>query len=123
MIFPTPKSHLTKNGKFIIENTLTVKIPNKDYSSAYEFLSYGLRSIYGIDSERVEENADIEIILSDISAEEYTLDIVNNGILIGASDIRGAIYAFGTTLTVQVFATPRPRISEACTFICPSEQK
>jgi len=82
MIFPTPKSHTVKNGKFVIESKLTVKIPSKDLSSAYDFLSYGLRSIYGINAEAVTDNADIEFVVADVSAEEYALNIANNGILI-----------------------------------------
>lgn len=98
MIYPQPKSYTQKKGKFFIDGKITISVSDEKFDTAVDFLAYGLKSIFRIECERVAKNADIEIVQSNISAEEYTLNIANNGILIETLDIRGAIYAISSLL-------------------------
>lgn len=96
MIFPKVKNYKETNGKFVIEKKLTVSFSDEKFSGGYEFLKKLLGLLYEIECEKVDTNADVLFEDADYSAEEYSLNIANNAILICASDYRGAIYAAGT---------------------------
>ena len=96
MIFPKPKSEELRNGSFKLNNLVTVSCSEKDLLPAVDFLKLSFNTLYSIDCKLKEKDADIEISKIDASAEEYFLNIANNGVLIGATDLRGAIYAVGT---------------------------
>jgi len=93
MIFPRAKSQSISTGFLKIKNTLTVACKSKDLLDAFDFLNLTLDTVHGIKCKLCEKDADIEIVNTDISAEEYSLNIANNGVLICASDLSGAIYA------------------------------
>lgn len=96
MIFPKPQEYSIGVGKFIIPTRLTISCNDEEFIAAFNYLKLALSSVYGINCELVNTDADIEITKSNISAEHYALIIANNGILIETSDLRGAIYAVGS---------------------------
>ncbi len=93
MIFPKPHTNSLEAGKFKFPTTLTVSCDNKEFLPAIDYLKLSLDTVYGIKCQLADTVADIEFTSTDVSAEEYTLNIANNGVLIGATDLRGAIYA------------------------------
>ncbi len=95
-----PKAKLTKDGtgRFVIGSTVSIGMLDKSLKGAVEYFQYAIKSVYGIECVTVSKDPDIEIIITDMSAEEYHLNIANNGILIEASDTSGVVYALSTLL-------------------------
>ena len=98
MIFPKPQSIESGIGAFKLKESLTVSCADKDLLPAFEFLKLTLNTVYGVACVLSEKYADVEITKADLSAEEYSLIIANNGILISTFDHRGAIYAVSSLI-------------------------
>ena len=96
MIFPKPHEYSIGVGRFDIPTHLTVSCNVKEFITAFDFLRLCLSSVYGIDCDLVNADADIEIAKTDVSAESYILEINNSSISIYASDLRGAIYGISS---------------------------
>lgn len=113
MIFPEVKSNILGSGRFVIDGRITF---NTDplFSSLKGYLVYSLKSIHNLLAEETAE-ADIEIRYSELSKEEYRLSVANNGILIEASDLRGAVYGISTLL--QLIKRENEVYIDSC-FIC-----
>ncbi len=103
MIYPCPKSIVKGNGKFVFSNTITVKINNDEFNGAFDFLSYLIKSMVGIECILTDDLADIEFMSADVSSEEYRLNIANNGVLIEFSDLKGALYAVSSLVQMIKF--------------------
>ncbi len=100
MIFPKPHTQSVGAGKFKIQSPLTFSCEDKTLLPAFDYFKHLSASLYGITCKLVTKDADVEIIKVELSAEEYRLNIANNGILIEVSEMRGAVYALGTLLTL-----------------------
>ena len=97
MIFPEVKSKICGNGRFVIDGKITFNTDSL-FSEVKDYLVYTLRSIHGLLAEESAESADIEIRCSELSEEEYRLSVANNGILIEAGELKGALYGISTLL-------------------------
>ena len=103
MIFPKPRAFNSGEGCFKVPSTLTVSCKNEEHLPAFNFLKSLLKTTYCINCELTNGDSDVEFTSADLSAEEYVLNIANNGILIEASDLRGSIYAVSSLIAMITY--------------------
>ncbi len=83
---------------FKLYNGMTVSVKDEIFAVAQEKLIGGLSLFFGIEAKKASDKADITVCKADLEKEEYTLKVSENGVVICASHIRGALYGISTLI-------------------------
>lgn len=97
-IFPKAAVFSEGNGCFKINKKMKISVKDEAFADAVEYFSSLVKTLYGIECEKVSRCADIEITTASLGSEEYTLEVCEKKIKIGASGKNGAIYALSTLI-------------------------
>ena len=82
MIFPSPKTINETEGYYRLGGTVSINFEKTEFNYAADFLTYALKSVHNIESTISNNSADITFVKEQLSAEEYTIRISENGIII-----------------------------------------
>ena len=74
-IFPKAAVFSEGNGCFKINKKMKISVKDEAFADAVEYFSSLVKTLYGIECEKVSRCADIEITTASLGSEEYTLEV------------------------------------------------